>query len=148
MRILLALFLMGLVPVAMVALPAPVSHASEQLSPADQETIRDIIRQQFDAFRREDGKAAFALASPGIQGMFGSARNFMAMVRQSYPQVYRPQEVEFRDIVDMNGRPTQRVLLIGPDGKPVIALYSMERQPDGSWRIDGCMLAKSDEMTV
>jgi hypothetical protein len=40
------------------------------------------------------------------------------------------------------------VLLVGPDGKPVMALYAMERQPDGSWRIDGCMLGKADDMTA
>ena len=122
--------------------------ASEQLSQADREAVQEIIRQQLEAFRADDAATAFGFASPGIQGMFGSSDNFMNMVRQSYPQVYRSREAEFRDVVDLNGRPTQRVLLVGPDGKPVIALYPMERQPDGSWRIDGCMLGKSDDMTA
>ncbi len=30
--------------------------------------------------------------------------------------------------------------LVGPDGQAVIALYAMERQPDGSWRINGVYL--------
>jgi hypothetical protein len=29
---------------------------------------------------------------------------------------------------------------VGPDGQAVIALYVMERQPDGSWRINGVYL--------
>ena len=33
----------------------------------------------------------------------------------------------------------------GPDGRPRIALYIMERQPDGSWKIDGCILTESDD---
>jgi hypothetical protein len=32
--------------------------------------------------------------------------------------------------------------VIGPDGQPALALYAMERQPDGSWRIAGCTLTR------
>ena len=31
----------------------------------------------------------------------------------------------------------QEVLFVGPEGQPVLAIYRMERQPDGSWRIAG-----------
>ena len=37
-------------------------------------------------------------------------------------------------------KPTQRVRVVGPDGRPVIAYYPMRRLPDGTWRIDGCYL--------
>ena len=77
--------------------------------------------------------------------MFGTTEAFMAMVRDGYPQVYRPREVEFRDLADIGGRLTQRVLLVGPDGDVVVAHYFMQRQPDGAWRIDGCVLAGSVE---
>jgi len=30
--------------------------------------------------------------------------------------------------------------VIGPDGRGVIALYRMEEQPDGNWRIAGVTL--------
>ena len=39
-------------------------------------------------------------------------------------------------------------LLVGPDGVPIMAQYVMERQPDGSWRIDGCLLERSAEQTT
>ena len=35
-----------------------------------------------------------------------------------------------------------------PDGVPVIAQYVMEKQPDGSWRIDGCVFEQSTEDTA
>ena len=38
------------------------------------------------------------------------------------------------------GVPAQRVLVVGPDGVPVIAVYPMQRMPDGSWLINGCFL--------
>ena len=128
--------------------PLSAQEQAKGLSDADRQQVQEVIRNQLDAFKHDDGQTAFGFASPGIQGMFGNAQNFLGMVKNSYPQVYRPQDVEFRDLVELNGRPTQRVLLVGPDGKPVIALYAMERQPDGTWKIDGCMLAKSNEVTA
>ena len=124
------------------------ADALDGIGAADRGAIHDIINRQLAAFRRDDGAAAFAFASPGIRAMFGTAEAFMAMVRDGYPQVYRPREVEFRDLVDIGGRLTQRVLLVGPDGDVVVAHYFLQRQPDGSWRIDGCMLAGSAESTT
>jgi len=36
----------------------------------------------------------------------------------------------------------QRVELVGPDGVPALAHYVMQRQSDGSWRINGCFLTR------
>jgi hypothetical protein len=38
----------------------------------------------------------------------------------------------------------QKVEVIGPDGRPALALYDMEHETDGSWRISGCRLVKSE----
>lgn len=116
-----------------------------QVSSSDQDAIRDVIQRQVDAFRRDDGDAAFGFASPNIRGMFGSSDVFMDMVRQGYQPVYRPRVFEFREIVTLHGMVTQKVHVIGPDGRPVTAFYPMAQQPDGSWRIEGCYLQAPDE---
>jgi hypothetical protein len=128
----------------MLALALP-AQAQTQVSPADQTAIREVIEGQVEAFRRDDGAAAFGYASPGIQGMFGTAETFMDMVRQGYRPVYRPQVFEFREIVTLQGMVTQKVHVIGPDGRPVTAFYPMTQQPDGSWRIEGCYLQAPEE---
>jgi hypothetical protein len=65
----------------------------------------------------------------------------MSMVKRGYPQVYRPQSFNFTEaLIDPMGRPAQKMLVVGPDGKTYEALYSMEKQPDGTWRISGCSL--------
>lgn len=115
------------------------------VSAADRAAIRDVIQGQVEAFRRDDGDAAFGYASPAIQGMFGEADVFMDMVRQGYRPVYRPRVFDFREIVEMHGEIAQKVHVVGPDGKPVTALYPMTRLPDGSWRINGCYLQAPDE---
>ncbi|MGQ3298236.1 DUF4864 domain-containing protein [Reyranella sp.] len=127
---------------ALLALALP---AQAQVSEPDRGAIRDVIERQIEAFRRDDGEAAFGYASPAIQGMFGSPDTFMDMVRQGYRPVYRPRAVEFREIVTLEGMVTQKVHVIGPDGRPVTAFYPMSRQADGSWRIEGCYLQASEE---
>ena len=84
----------------MLALALP---AQAQVSAADQTAIRDVIEGQVEAFRRDDGDAAFGYASPNIQGMFGTAETFMDMVRQGYRPVYRPRVFDFREIVTLHG---------------------------------------------
>jgi Domain of unknown function (DUF4864) len=118
------------------------------LPASDRAAIQAIITDQIAAFRRDDGTSAFGLASPMIQSMFQSPETFMEMVRGGYQPVYRPREVTFKDMIDFRGQPTQTVLVVGPDGVPVMALYQMQRQPDGSWLINGCTLLKIEDKSV
>ncbi|UYN95170.1 MAG: DUF4864 domain-containing protein [Enhydrobacter sp.] len=120
------------------AQPAPLSEA-------DRQSIRAVIQSQVDAFRHDDGERAFGYASPGIQRMFGSADIFMDMVRQGYQPVYRPRVFDFAEIVTLHGQITQKVDVVGPDGRRVVAFYPMTQLPDGSWRIDGCFLQAPED---
>ena len=119
-----------ILPFVLLLLPSPAARAQEAVPLAmpagDQSAIRQVIEQQLQAFQHDDGEAAFAFASPDIQGIFRDPASFLAMVRGGYMPVYRPREVEFRDIVSYQDHPTQRVLLVGPDNVPVVAYYLME----------------------
>ena len=106
----------------------------------DGAAFRAVIQSQLDAFQRDDGRAAFAHASPMIKGMFRTPDNFMAMVMQGYPQVYRPRTVDFGAVITYRGQPTQLVYLTGLDGDAVIAYYQMQQQPDGTWQINGVFM--------
>ena len=55
--------------------------ARAELAEADRNAIEATISAQIEAFRRDDGAAAFAFAAPGIRARFGDAETFMAMVR-------------------------------------------------------------------
>ena len=127
---------------AITTAPAVADEDTFGLADADRMAIVQAIDSQLQAFQRDDGDGVFSMASPGIRSVFGNAATFMTMVRTGYPSVYRPRQVRFLDIVDYHGRPTQRVFVVGPDGKAVVALYLMERQMDGRWLIDGCVLTR------
>ena len=128
----------------LACLSAPAAHAGE----ADRPAIQGVITQQLDAFRRNDADAAYALASPGIQAAFGDPVSFLAMVAHGYLPVYRPRSAEFSTYTEEDGMPVQLVEMIGPDGLAYTARYTMERQPDGSWRISGCTLLESHKLGV
>ena len=118
------------------------------VSPADRQAIERVITSQLDAFAHDAADAAFGFASPSIQSMFGDAPHFMAMVQQAYPPVHRPRSFTFEQLETVDQRIVQRVLIIGPDSTPALALYTMEREPDGTWRIDGCSLTRPPGLTT
>src|SRR5262245_14093440 len=124
--------------VLLIALP--LSAQQRDLTDVDRAAIRAVIERQLEALRQDDAVGAFALASPEIQTKFETPERFMTMVQTSYQPVYRPRQVVFRDLNTLAGQPTQAVLLVGPDGVPVLALYPMQQQPDGSWKTAGCYL--------
>jgi hypothetical protein len=124
---------------------APAARADE-LDSSEAAAIRSVIESQMAAFKVDDGPAAFAYASPNIQLQFQTPDIFMAMVKLGYAPVYRPQSVEFRELMQEARGPVQVVHIVGPDGRAVLALYSMEQQPDGSWRIDGCTLTTAPDV--
>lgn len=107
---------------------------------ADLAEIRAVINRQIDAFRRDDARGAFALASPGVQQAFGSAERFLDAVRGSYRPVYRPSAVEFLELVTLGVDVVQPVKVTDHRGAVWLAYYAMQRQPDGSWRTSGCRL--------
>ena len=138
------LLLVFLVLVA-ASLPA---RAEEPIPPADAAAIRQVIQGQLDAFQRDDWNTAFGYAAPTIQTKFVSPEIFSQMVTGGYRPVYRPKTVEFRELKASEFGPTQELFLIGPDGLSYLAYYTMERQPDGTWRINGCYLVRGTDQSV
>ena len=122
---------------------APARAADGPISAADGEAIHQVVEGQLTAFQHDDGEKAFSYAAPTIHEIFQSSENFMNMVRSGYAPVYRPRKVEFGIIETIDGSPVQHVFLVGPDGTNLDALYYMEHETDGSWRIKGCELKAS-----
>jgi hypothetical protein len=135
-----------LVTLALWLLTFPACAYLRGLTAEDRTAMRTVIEGQLEAFRRDDAARAFAFASPEIQAKFGTPENFMAIVKTFYRPVYRPRRIGgFTEPRLIEGMITQPVLLIGPDGKFVLALYTMQKQPDGEWKITGCSLVGYDE---
>lgn len=123
--------------------PAPQVQASE----ADRAQFRRAIDGQIAALRAGDAARAFSFASPGIQARFGNPATFLSMVEGGYAALIDPQSVAFGAVTDTLGYPTQIATVVDRQGRAWTALYAFERQPDGSWRISGCVLKRLDEVS-
>jgi hypothetical protein len=111
-------------------------------SDAERAAVQSVIEQQIQAFLRDDATTAYSFAAPGIKAMFPTETIFMEMVRQGYPQVYRPRSHEFGELAaDAKGF-QQKVDLVDAKGEFWTALYTLEQQADGSWKITGCYIVK------
>ncbi len=110
----------------------------------DREAARAVILRQQDAFRHDDAAMAYAQAAPAIRSIFSSPETFIGMVRQGYAAIYRNRRFEFgTDEALPDGSLAQGVRIQDQDGTDWEALYTLERDGDGAWRITGCRLRKA-----
>lgn len=138
----------GLKLILLLLVLTPAGAAAQDaatLGAGDRAAIRQVIEKQLDAFQRDAAGEAFTYASPMIQEKFGDPATFMRMVRTGYPQVYRPRAYDFEGMRTLRGQPAQEVFLIGPSGRGTLALYIMEKQPSGRWRIDGVRITRTPD---
>jgi hypothetical protein len=110
------------------------------LSAGDARAIRAVIEAQLDAMAADDEARAFSYASPSIRMQFDDASSFMTMVRQGYPMLIRPTEMLFSQPRTVEESVLQVVRLRDREGRLWLATYDLQRQPDRSWRINGCLV--------
>ena len=116
---------------------------------ADENAARNVITNQLESFLARDFERAYGYASEDIKRIFPTLDRFMSMVETGYLPVLRPGNYAFGRVETMNdGRIVQEVLIRAPDGSDWTAVYFMELQPDGSWKVDGVQLREgADGMT-
>jgi hypothetical protein len=104
---------------------------------------RSIVRDQEQAFARDDASAAYGFAAPGIRLLYPSPDGFMSMVRNAYAPVYRHRSFDFGEARIVDGKILQEVQIVDADGVAWDAIYTLETQPDGSLKISACVLKKA-----
>jgi Domain of unknown function (DUF4864) len=122
-----------------------IGLASPACAADDVATAQGVIRSQAEALGRDDRETAYSYASPAIHGMYPTADIFMTMVQGAFAPVYRHQSFEFGEAQASGDQIAQRVHIIDADGQAWEALYTLEREPDGSLKITGCSLLKAGQ---
>ena len=123
----------------LIGLSSPVSAAD------DVAAAQSVIRSQEQALGHDDAAAAYSYAAPAIRQLFPAADIFMFMVQNSYAPIYRHKSFEFGEARVADGNIAQRVHIVDADGEAWEALYTVEKQPDGSLKITGCSLLKAGQ---
>jgi hypothetical protein len=139
MRAIVGIVLRAIVLAAGLGFLAPALAADEIVA------AQDVIRSQEQAFSRNDAAAAYSFAAPEIKRIFPDADIFMSMVQSGYAPVYRHKSFEFGEARVEGEWVAQRVHIIDEDGQGWEALYTLEQQADGSFKITGCTLLKAGE---
>ncbi|MFK4496438.1 hypothetical protein ABIF86_000729 [Bradyrhizobium japonicum] len=109
---------------------------------ADVTAAQGVIRAQEQAFARDDAAAAYSHAAPAIREIFPAPDIFMSMVQNGYAPVYRHKSFEFGESRSEGNWISQHVHIIDANGEAWEALYTLEQQSDGSYKITGCSLLK------
>ena len=112
--------------------------------------ILDWLAQSDEAIVNLD-KLTYAGNVENLAGLQGDGRHVFtqgdigdtALVARMLSQ-YRPRAVVFGELRRVDSTVLQLVEVVGPDGALVLAVYEMEQQGDGSWRIAGCVLYSVD----
>ncbi|QPF90439.1 DUF4864 domain-containing protein [Bradyrhizobium commune] len=122
--------------IAFVAAPARADDVT---------SAQGVIRSQEQAFSHDDAAAAYSYAAPAIKQIFPAPDIFMSMVQNGYAPVYRHKSFEFGDSKTEGTSIAQRVHIIDANGEAWEALYTLEQQADGSYKITGCSLLKAGQ---
>lgn len=108
---------------------------------AEIKAAQDSISGQLRAFRLGDAAGAYSYAAPNVRRAFPTLDDYMAMVASTYQPVRHPQSFSFgKSRQTGSSSIVQQVLIVGADGKDYEAIYELELQPDGVWRVTGVRL--------
>jgi len=111
----------------------------------DVATAQGVIHAQEQALVRGDAAAAYSHAAPAIKQIFPAPDIFMSMVQNGYAPIYRHKSFDFGESKSEGSWISQRVHIIDANGEAWEALYTLEQQPDGSYKITGCSLLKAGQ---
>lgn len=127
----------------------PLLAAGAFAGDAEIKAAQGTIGAQIEAFKRGDNAAAYDYAAPAIKNIFPTLEAFMGMVTSAYQPVYRPQSYAFGKSEEMGATSIiQQVIIVGPDGKDYEAVYRLELQPDGTYKITGVSLKASNSVST
>ena len=128
---------------SLAALTGIAAAQDPEVRNADWKAMQTIIAEQRAALIAGDGDKAFSYATPGIRAQFGDAPTFMQMVHAGYAALLTARYVEFLQGAVIDGNVVVPLRLIDSDNTVRVALYIMEKQSNGGWRIAGCHIAPS-----
>ena len=136
-----------------IGIAAAVSMAqggprADEVSTSDGRAVRAVVEAQLKALATDDSVRAFSYASPAIKKQFGNAATFFEMVRRTYPMLIRPVAISFFRPESGDGVITQGVQFRDREGNIWRAIYELQRQPDKSWRINGCAVTADDDSST
>jgi hypothetical protein len=124
-----------------LATPDALCAANDDLaSAADRAAIMMTIRRLTEALRHDNAQAAYMLLSDEFRAEMGSAKGFIASMRQGCRALCEARFFEFDALSAVNGLLVQELNLTGIDGTESVGYFLMERGYGSEWKIGSCII--------
>lgn len=124
------------------------AQAIDDITTADAIAIHQVVQSQLDALSNDDAASAFDLATSEKRMLIGSPDNFLRLIREEYNPIYRYQRAIFSRPEVVDGDAAQMVRVTDGYGRVWVAIFWMQQENDGNWRIDGCQLLETASISV
>jgi hypothetical protein len=134
--------------IALVFAVACIQAAAQESPGKAAQAVTLVVQSQLQAFADDDAETAFNLATASTQKLAGTPNDFLTVIKQRFTPIYRHRHALFSEPEIIEGHALQVVQLIDHDNLVWIALYEVERAADGTWRIDGCQLFETNNMSI
>lgn len=134
----------------LIGLCGPWTHAAaiDAITTADAIAIREAVATQLVALSNDDASGAFALTSEGKRQLIGTPDNFLRMMKEEYNPLYRHLGTIFSQPEVVDGDAVQVVRVTDGAGKVWLAMFWMQQEDDGTWKIDGCHLLGTSTVSI
>lgn len=103
-----------------------------------------VISDQLSAFIEGDGQRAFSHAAPTIKQRFQTPERFMDMVERGYGPIYRSSTYDFGRNSAQGNQIVQELILTDKKGNTWQSIYVLMKQQDGSLKIMGVQMRRSE----
>ena len=148
MKTLAAILLLFVACAASAALP----EGHDKLPAAEWKAIQQVIGDQLQALKADDGAKAMSYSAPGIRQQFRTPERFLRMVRQGFSALLDARSSNYLEGAVIGGEIIQPLQLVLPDNTVLVALYTMVKVKDGTkdhvWRIARCVIAPSNSQST
>lgn len=105
---------------------------------------QSVISDQLSAFIAGDGDRAFSHAAPTIKQRFQTPERFMDMVERGYGPIYRSSTYDFGRNSIQGNQVMQELILTDQKGNTWQSIYVLMKQADGSLKIMGVQMRRSE----
>ncbi|HYH71192.1 MAG TPA: DUF4864 domain-containing protein [Methyloceanibacter sp.] len=106
----------------------------------DRLAIKDAVRDQLRALATLKAGDAFAQLAPSTQKYFGEPDTFLLQIAENVAPILSTKKFAFIGVGRDETSVFQEVLITDEAGLKWQANFQVQRQPDGSWRVSGCVV--------
>ncbi|MDQ9171671.1 DUF4864 domain-containing protein [Oxalobacteraceae bacterium R-40] len=126
-----------------------VGHAAAQEAHGSvAQAVTQVVRSQLNAFAEDDAETAFKLSTASTRQLIGTPDGLLSVIKHKFTPIYRHRKAMFSEPEIINRSALQIVHLTDADNLVWIAIYQVEQEADGIWRVDGCQLFETRSMSI